>query len=206
MNAKWFFSTFILALAFFGIFQDKGVSPNQEIALEFVDAKVAQKDIQTAIESLKKQLLEAGATNIKVQESDNNTLKISYYSDVNVANIKEALAKEHQIVLDYSEHTSQHQNEDSNSEPTDKVSNYNLDVYEIKNGTDTSNFGGKYVLEVNYDNDRFTNPNVHFPLLNVPVNKTDHIVKTAYRVNKYVVISIDNTSHKEPEVRAGPSC
>ncbi|TYA84392.1 hypothetical protein [Seonamhaeicola marinus] len=201
MNAKWFFSTFLIVLAYFGFFQDKDLAPNQQVVLEFVNTAVAKEDVQKAIEDVRQQLLDAGATNIKVQEAKDNTLKISYYSVVTVANIKQVLTKDQSLVIDYASNTT---DSNSSSSPVDSSSNYNLDVHEIKASSDASNLGGKYVLEVKYDSDRFTNPNVYFPLVNTQVNKTDHIVKTAYKVNKYVVVAIDNTSHKEPEVRAGP--
>ncbi len=199
MNAKWFFSTFLILLAFFGVFHEEVSAPNQEIILEFVDVEVPENDVQKAIENVKQQLLNAGARNIKVQEAKNGTLKISYYSAVTVDNIKEALSKENNLVLNS---TSKKQTDHSSS--SSEHSEYNLDIYELNRGTDISGFDGKYVLEIKSDIDRLSNPNSYVSLGDIAIDKTDQLFKTAYRVNKYVVITIDNTSHKEPEVRAGP--
>ncbi len=201
MNAKWFFSTFLILLAFFGVFHEEVSAPNQEIILEFVDVEVPENDVQKAIENVKQQLLDVGATNIKVQEAKNGTLKISYYSTVTVDNIKEALSlsNENDLVLNS---TSKKQTDHSNS--SSELSEYNLDIYELNKGTDISGFDGKYVLEIKSDIDRLSNPNSYVSSGHITIDKTDQLFKTAYRVNKYVVITIENTSHKEPEVRAGP--
>ncbi len=201
MNAKWFFSTFLILLAFFGVFHEEVSAPNQEIILEFVDVEVPENDVQKAIENVKQQLLDVGVTNIKVQEAKNGTLKISYYSTVTVDNIKEALSlsNENDLVLNS---TSKKQKDHSNS--SSELSEYNLDIYELNKGTDISGFDGKYVLEIKSDIDRLSNPNSYVSSGHITIDKTDQLFKTAYRVNKYVVVTIDNTSHKEPEVRAGP--
>ncbi|WP_299555541.1 hypothetical protein [Seonamhaeicola sp.] len=202
MNAKWYFSTLIIALTLLGVCQKQDPVPNQEIVMEFANAEVAKDDVQAAIANVREQLQEVGATNIKVQEAENGTLKITYHSHVKVANIKEILSKEDHLVLGYA---SDNQDE-SDSHASDEPSGYNLDVYEIRKGSEPSSLGGKYVLEIKFDYDRFTNPNVYFPLENQAVSKSDHSIKTAYKVNRNIAIAIDNTSHKEPEVRAGPNC
>ncbi|TXE09901.1 hypothetical protein FUA26_10465 [Seonamhaeicola algicola] len=201
MNAKWFFSTFILAFAFFGVFQKQVTVPNQEVVLEFVNsASITKQTVQSAINNVKEQLQSVGATNIKVQEEKNGTLKISYYSAINVANVQQLLAKKHGLVLE------QVPFEQENDGSSSSKSSYNVNVYEIKKGSDPSSLNGKHIIEIKYDSDRFTNPNVYFPLISVAINKTNHLVKTAYRVNKQVQVTIKNIPHKVPEVRAGPNC
>ena len=201
MNAKWYFSTLIIALTLLSVCQKQDAVPNQEIVMEFANIEVAKNDVQIAIANIKQQLQAVGATNIKVKEAENGALKITYYSHVNVANIKEILSKENHLVLDYANNQGQ-----NDSHSSDKQSNYNLDVYEIRKGIDASSFDGKYVLEIKYDYDRFSNPNIYISFQNVTVSKTGHSIKTAYKVNRNIIIAINNTSHKEPEVRAGPIC
>lgn len=202
MNAKWYFSTLIIALTLLGVCQKQDPVANQEIVMEFIDVQTTEEDVQEAIADIKVRLLDVGASNIKVQEAKGGTLKITYHSDVNVTSIKQILSKDSHLVLEYA---SSHSSKDSR--PSDDTSDYNLDVYEIKQGTESSNLGGgKYVLEVKYDYDRFTNPNVYFPFINKVTCKLNHSIKTAYKVNRKIAVAIDNTSHKEPEVRAGPNC
>ncbi|WP_406682789.1 hypothetical protein N1F78_08800 [Seonamhaeicola sp. MEBiC1930] len=200
MNAKWYFSTLIIALTLLGVCQKQDPVPNQEIVMEFVDVQTTEDDVQNAIADVKETLQNVGATHIEVQEADNGTLKFTYHSNVKAANIKEILSKDNHLVFGYASN-----NQNSNdSHSSDEPSNYNLDVYEIKKSTESSSLGGKYVLEIKYDYDRFTNPNVYFPLENVGINKSDHLIKIAFKANRNIAIAIDNTSHKEPEVRAGP--
>ncbi|WP_282135099.1 hypothetical protein [Seonamhaeicola maritimus] len=203
MNAKWYFSTLIIALTLLGVCQKQVSVPNQEIVMEFVDVDVTSNYVQTAIADVKGQLQGIGAQNIKVQKEQNGTLKITYFSNVKVASIKEVLSKENHIVLGYATNV---QNENGNSSSNDSSNNYNLDVYEIKKGTESSSLGGKYVLEIKYDYDRFSNPNVYVPYESTKISKIDRSVKTAYRVNRNIAIAIDNNSYQKPEVRAGPNC
>ncbi|TWO32533.1 hypothetical protein E1J38_006575 [Seonamhaeicola sediminis] len=199
MNAKWYFSTLIIALTLLGVCQKQDPLPNQEIVMEFVNAETTKDDVQNVIADIKKQLQEVGATSIEVQETENSTLKITYHSKVKAVSIKEMLSKEKHLVFDYASN-----NKDTGG--TNKPSKYNLDVYDIRKGSESSNLGGKYVLEIKYDYDRFSNPNVYFSLGNQPSDKSDHLIRIAYKVSQSIAIAIDNTSHKEPEVRAGPIC
>jgi hypothetical protein len=67
MNAKWYISTLFLILIYFGEFHEQVSIPNQEIVLEFVDAKINQKNIKNTITDVKEKLLKIGVSNIKIQ-------------------------------------------------------------------------------------------------------------------------------------------
>ncbi len=195
MQAKWYVSTLFLLFIYFGAFQEKVSIPNQEIVLEFVDAKIDQKDIENTIAEVREKLLEVGIENIIINNSKNGTLKISYYSIVHIDNIKEALAEENNLVL----------NKDSdNREKNENSSNYNIDIYEITNETDIFNSDYKFVFEIKYNSDRFSTVDYLALAKNIDQYKTDQLFKVAYKINKNSPFTKDRTSYKEPEVRAGP--
>lgn len=195
MNAKWYISTLFLALIYFGAFQEPISTPNQEIVLKFVDSKINEKEITNTIIDVKEKLLKVGVSNIKIQETQSGTLKISYYSIVDIDNIKEALAKENQLVL----------NQKSNNKERKKTSSdYKIDVYDLTDTSDFSTKDDKFVFEIKYNSDRFTtNYNPAF-FKNNKTHKADQLYKTAFKANKNCPFTKDHTSHQEPEVRAGP--
>ena len=193
MKAKWYFGTLLLIFICFGAFQEQVSIPNQEIVLEFVDAKINKKDIDNTIAEVKEKLLKIGVENIHIEEKQKGTLKISYYSNFQIENIKKELAKEDKIVLN------------KNSNPKEKhSSNYSIDIHELKSGTDVSSSDHNLIFEIKYNSDRYTTYNYYAFLKKSDTYKVDQIFKTTYKVNKNNPFTKDRTSHKEPEVRAGP--
>ena len=140
MNSRWYISTLFLIFIYFGTFQEQVSMPNQEIVLEFVDVKIDQKDIKNTIADVREKLLEIGVSNIKIQETKNNTLKISYYSIINTDNIKEALLEESQLALNQKS-----ENEEGNNTYLD----YKIDVYELTDRTDISKQNDQFVFDNN---------------------------------------------------------
>lgn len=204
MKMRWYFCTLIIILAISGtVYQQQHTIANQEIAFQFSNTDHTSKDVQNTIASITKQLDDFGVENIQVKEEEGE-LKISYYSDADVASIKEILSKEIAISVDYD--TNNQQKGQDNS-PIDKEAiSYNLDIYEIQNGNDSQwDFDGKYVLEFESKADRFFNPNLYVSTLDSDENENTRLVKVAYKINRSVAIEIDNFSYKIPEVRAGPT-
>lgn len=201
MNSRRYIGALIIVLTFLGVvYQQQNTLPNQEIILQFKDVKVTSAETQSTIAIVKKQLQNLGANNIQVKETQDGTLKITYYSDTNVINIKKTLSQEKKLVLDYST------NSESSNLPVENSSiGYNLDVYEIKQGNETDwNLVENNVLEQKPENDRFFNPNF-FVLINIKYSSDkDLVTKVAYKVRRNVALAIDSTSHNIPEVRAGP--
>jgi len=206
MKKRWYISTLVVILTFLGVICHEQVSlPNQQIVLQFANTETTFNQAQKTIAIVKKQLQELGVHNIQVAEIQNGSLRISYYSDTDVASIKETFSKEKSIVLDYSAFN---QDEVPVKLPSNKDSfSYDLDIYEIDNGDHSgSGLNGKYVLEPKPKNDRFFNPNVYLSSKTIEVSDKDSLVKVAYKIRRNLIISIDDTLHKIPEVRAGPLC
>lgn len=199
MKTKWYACALLIVFIFLGATQENTVVPNQEIVLEFVDLKIAKKDIEDTIYSVKERLVEAGASNIQVQETENGALKITYYSIVNVANIKEVLSKNN--LLGFEKYPLENKEENF---PLSKFSTYNIDVYELTLDTNISNFDGNSILEIKYDSQRYTNSETYASANSILIDEAKRVFKTAYRINKSLLIIKENTSNYKPEVRAGP--
>ncbi len=204
MKKKWYFRILTTALTLLVVVQQQTVVPNQEIVLEFINGEVTSLEAQKAIAIVKKQLQSIGVENARIsRELKNGTLKIAYYSDADVAFIKRILSEKQNVALD---HVFYDQNEDGNQFPLNQNSkDYNLDVYEIQKSRDFgSDFNGISVLEVKQEQDGDYNPNVPSFITGVEANDINSLIKVAQKTHTNIAIAIDNTSHKIPEVRAGP--
>lgn len=197
MKTKWYFGTLIVILALFGVCQENLIVPNQEIVLQFSSTTISSSEAKIAITNVKEQLETIGVSKVDIREEANGRLVISYFSDITVANVKDALSTV-TLAIDYAS------NEGNQSElPTKQT--YNIDVFEITKSSDTG-FGssGKFVFELKQDYDRFSNPNVFVYATEVPSVEKNVEVQVAYKQNKTIAIAINNIPHQIPECRAGP--
>lgn len=195
MKAKWYVSALLFISLCFGAFQEQVYEPNQEIVLEFTNTSRTENSVAFTINQIKASLLKIGATNIKIQNNKNGSLKIGYYSTLDVQDVKAILTEKKQLNL--LEQSKQKENKEISSI-------YNLDVYELKEQTDlSSTTDNKFILEIKYQSDRFTTN--HFSDLSKNLEyKANRYFKTAFKISKSNPFAKDFTSHKEPEVRAGP--
>ncbi|MFD1163924.1 hypothetical protein [Hwangdonia seohaensis] len=202
MNSKWYFSALIVIITLFGAFsQQQTIVPNQEIVLQFTDASITPDESQKTIAIVKQQLQDLGVSNIQIKEEEGGKLKITYHSDADVASIKKTFSKEKNLILDAALNN---ENEDSSKLPFDENTvSYKLDVYEIQNGHDAPwDLNGTSVVELKPESKRLSNPNLYAFINAFDVNESGE--KVAYKTHYNIAIAIDNTSHKIPEVRAGP--
>ncbi len=200
MNFRWYISTLIIILTLLGVVDQQQISvPNQEIVLEFTDTEVSSNHAQNTIANIKVQLEGLGAANIQVTEEECGKLIISYYSDVDIARIKESLSEDENLVLNDA-----NPNEERSNFPKDKNSgSYNFNVYEIQKDSGSDwDLNGTYVAELKSEGNRFSNPNVYAFVDNTESREATE--KIAFIVHYNIVLGIDNTSYKIPEVRAGP--
>ncbi|MCF6308665.1 MAG: hypothetical protein L3J09_12040 [Flavobacteriaceae bacterium] len=202
MKTKWYFGTFIFLLTLFVVNQQQISIPNQQIVIQFVNNEVASVEVQQTIATIKKQLKLIGVEHIQIRESENGSLKISYFSDVNIASIKKIISEENEFQLGVS---SISQNETSNEAPLKEKSNtYKLDVYEIQKGDDSEKDLNRLAFELKPEIDRFFKPNVYLLKIEIDVWKTNKIEKVAFTIQKNIATEINKVSHIIPEVRAGP--
>jgi hypothetical protein len=196
MKFRWYIGVLLLLFACIGAFQDQASVPNQEVVLEFVDEKVDENDIKSTIADVQEKLLEIGVSNIQVTEKKGNTLKISYYSITPIDNIKEILLEENQLIVD------QNSDDKNKEEKRDSSADYKINVYKLTDDTKLAN-KDKLVFENQYKTDRSIVYNYGF-VKSSKVSKANQLYKTAYNNYKNNPFTKDYTSHKEPEVRAGP--
>lgn len=201
MKNKWYISVLIFALAIIGISLEQTSVPNQEIVLQFAEDEVSLPQTKEAIAQVKSQLEAVDVDNIKIQELGNGTLKITYYSDIDVSEIKKIFSTE-TVALDYTSYDSDRKGTEI---PSDKeLKSYQLDVYEIQDINDIVDSSGN-VVESKSEIIRFSTPDTY-----ASINKQNRVVKNkteklAYTVHKNIAIAIDNAEYKIPEVRAGPT-
>lgn len=203
MIAKWFFSTLIVVLALFGISSGQVATPNQEIVVQFNDDEVTLDEAQNAIAIVKKQLQIIGVENIRVLEGDDNGLKITYYSDVDVAVIKRIFSEGKKLELGSISYSQEKEPVEFPSK--NNSTSYKLNVCEIHVSPDAEiDFNG-YLLEVTSGNDSYFNPIVYFTVNEIDVRERNRIEKVAYTVQSTIALRLDCSSHNIPEVRAGPA-
>jgi len=205
MIARWCISVLIFSLTLFGVVAQQHILvPNQEIVLQFEDVDLTSKQTENTVAIVKQQLQDIGAENIQVLSLENGTLKITYYSDTEVAIIKETFSEENNLVIHL---TTQTQDEDSSNFPFEESNiSYNLDVYEIQNGHDSGwGFDGAIGLEFEPKSDRFLDPN--YPSIeHIGYQYEDYLIQVAYKTRREITIQISDPLHTIPEVRAGPIC
>ena len=191
----------ILILTFLGVASQQQIAvANQEIVLQFSDIEITSQEVQNTVASVKSQLQDLGIDNIIINEGEAGKLKITYYSDVDIASVKEILYKGKKVTIDYAFN----KQEGHKGPLKDAVINYNIDVYEIQNTNDIDLGFDGFVLEKQSEYDRYCEPNVFVPSPVIAINRDDIIVKVSYKVWRHIETSMDNHPYSFPEVRAGP--
>ena len=201
MKLKWCILLCVITLI--GIASQQQVCfPNQEIVLRFTNDEVTSNDAQNAITIVKNQLLNIGANNIQVIKSRKGDLKITYYSDTDVASIKELLSKEGNIELDYI--NSNQENKPAKSPSKDHLKSYDIDVFEIKKQDTRFHLDGTCAFERKLESPRFFIPNLLALTNGISFNDLNRVLKETYKFRKDGSITIEITSNKIPDGRAGP--
>ncbi len=202
MKVKLHIGVLILILTVLGVASQQQIPvANQEIVLQFTDIEVTSAEAQNALSIVKNQLLDLGVDDIKIKKEESGKLRITYYSDVNVALVKETLSKEKRIQFNYASNKKEEGQEHSSD---GEVINYDIIIYEIQNTHDTNLVFNGYVLETKSENDRVFEPNVFLPTRIIDVGEDDSIAKITFKIWRNVDHSRDNPSYIFPEVRAGP--
>lgn len=190
MKSKWYFGTLLAAFAFFVASQQQIAVPNQQIDFHFSDQQATVSQTEVVISAIKNQLQVIGAKNTQVTEQ-NGTLKITYYSDVDVENVKAILLHNQETVyLDDNKYSNQ---------------SYNLDVSEIKTSTPSgAGFDGDYMVEAKQEYLRASQVVLTFSAIAENTLQLTLPSFTTHKVNTNISISIDKGTFNIPEGRAGP--
>ncbi|PTX61178.1 hypothetical protein C8N46_105335 [Kordia periserrulae] len=206
MIAKKYFSAFIILLVLFGFYQEQTPAPNQEIELQFAENAAVSSETVEVIQAIKEQLRSLGVEYIQVR-AQGQTLKISYFSQENVAAIKEVLLAKGFLATDTIPVIPTEDNHENGTLQTyADVDTYKIDVYELQSAGDSFNgVHGKYILELHKEYDKSPTPN---SFANTSVFFTGAIDTTTfeltYTISAYTTIPKENNTHEIPDVRAGP--
>jgi hypothetical protein len=199
MKNLWFYSGLLFVLAIFGIGSERIAVPNQEIVIQFSDVDVTLEETQDAIAVVKGQLESIAVANLQLQELGNGTLKITYYSTIDVSQVRELLLNGRTLAQETSIH-----NENETEFPFEKDGKYyEIGIQTIQDAQDLVGTSEGF-LESKSEATRYVTPtsgNILHTIFNNEVIASDAV---AYAVYRYVMITVDGSSYKIPEVRAGP--
>ena len=195
MKLKWYICTLIVSLTLLSVIQRQQINiPNQEIVIQFQDKALSASNAEISITNIKQRLQEIGVTSVEVVSSEDGLFRIVYYSDTDVNSIKEELSSESLLVFN-----------DTNSSPKDKSSNYDFEVFEIKDAKDSKwDFDGHLVDQFNFKSDRSFQLEFYNSAITLKEKLLDSYNHLALKVNRDITFVSDNTSYNIPEVRAGP--
>ncbi|CAM3300972.1 hypothetical protein [Aequorivita lipolytica] len=202
MNCKWYIPVFIIILAAFGVGLERSTLPNQEIIVQFNAENVSSSQAQRAIANITSQLKSVGIANIVVSEMHDGKLKVTYYSATDVAVIKGLFGKQDKLELG---DTAFNETEDSSKIPFSNHSNiYKLDVIKIQKdyGSNIGLQGLPVVVKSAKDN--YLKPIISLSASEINFDLKQRDENVAYKNYRDISLLIDITSHKIPEVRAGP--
>lgn len=203
MNWRWYIPILLIALTFFGGSLEQSALPNQEIVVQFNAEKVSDSEAQQAIARITSQLKSVGVQNVVVSKIHGSRLKVTYYSTTDVITIKNLFKEEGKLQLD---DTAFNEKQTSSEIPFSKnTSIYKLDVVKLQK--DYSANSGLQGLPIILKSAKDTYLK---PIISLCVSETEFILKqqkeqVAFKNYRSVSLLIDTTSHKIPEVRAGPS-
>lgn len=197
MKNTWYLGFLVIALTFLGISLDKKTSANQEIILKFTNLSVTEGETQDVLRFVKEQLKEVAVGDIQIKTSGNGTLKISYYSDAAIADIKELFSEKSSLVL-----TNGLYDDESSHPEKEDFEGYELDVFEIQTPNESVGSEGT-VVEFKTESVRFYTPDVYSFTETYTTTKTTTIA-VIYHTYATIALAIDQNSCTVPQVRAGP--
>lgn len=175
---------------------------NQEIVVRFDSQSVSATEAQLAVSKITNQLKSLGVADVQVSELHDGKLKVTYYSTIDVTVIKDLLVKQNNLQLERTASNSDIPFEiPFNSDPK----TYKLDVVLIQkdNGSNVGLQGLPMVVKSSKD---YLKPiffqNASENNLNLGICDESR----AFKIHHNFSLSMDDSSHIFPEVRAGPVC
>lgn len=200
MKNKWYLIAFVVTLAIVGISLEQKEVPNQEIHIQFSDTEAKQDQIQHAVALVKNELNSLKIDNLRIEELANETLKISYYSDVAISDIRKVLSDAIEVGRTDGSYTAY----DNSQLPFEKeIAPYHLDIYKIQETKDL-NGATSDVLEPKSEATRSSSVKSYATLSKLTLKQQNNTEKIVYNAYTKGAIALNNSSNKIPESRAGP--
>ena len=205
MKFQKYIGALVLLLSGLGIFsQYDTVKPNQEIVIQFQGIETSPQNVEDALASVRQKLNHIGVADIEISESQDGTLKISYFSTHEVTEIKRLLFENKGLDISSSNIILEEPNSELPSENTSD--SYHLKVFEIQKQSDIgSGLTGKSIIVQKPDIERFLDPNYSLGIFqNQYLDTSRHEEESSLILQGTQVVSVSQ-SYKIPETRAGPA-
>lgn len=204
MIKKWYFNVLLSTFALLFVMHKQTIIPNQEILLEFSDHQITDTEARRALAIIKRQLESVGVKNTRILWLRDGSLKISYYSDSDIAVINELLSQKRYTGYDVA-FLGKAGNAD-HLPIQDHETGYTLKVRELQG---TKDVNSTYLIpgrtKIAKDPELYSGGTNTFAAdKTTEVNiKNIGIQRSQIRL-LYSVAKNENTSRKIPQVRAGP--
>lgn len=179
-------------------------APNQEILVQFSNEGVTPHLAINTIESVQRQLQSIGAKQIQVAKVTNGTIKVRYFSSIDVAIVKALFSSEKNIDFGYANFNDNEEEDSSNFPFEENFYTYHLNVSEIEDSSKRDLGNNGVLVEVKFVRDPYVNPIAYVSTSEKDFSLKKHISTLQNKLYVNSVIFKDNASYKIPEVRAGP--
>lgn len=177
-------------------------NPNQEIVVRFNAVSIDSDEVQRAIADIRNQLESIGIEQVHVSDILDGKLKVTYYSDEDISVVKNLFLEQDKLQLG---DTAFNDKDGSTKIPFEQNHyTYKLDVVKIQqdSGSDIGLHGT--LVEIKSANDQYLKPILSLATSEVDLSLKYTIKSAGCKTYPNISLLINDSSHKIPEVRAGP--
>jgi hypothetical protein len=201
MQTKWYLRSFLILVVLVGLTLEQIAQPNQQIVVEFAGDSISLYNAQNTIAAVTNKLHDIGAKSIKVKQSANGVLTISYYSTIDTEAVKGMLSSNKEV---FEGVASNHSSPKNQAPPFDTSSVYKLDVYEIQQQYDIKPDLNGLVLTFEGKTHRYFIAKVYGAIGGNQIAQQNKITTVSLIAQGAVSLLLTEFSYKIPQVRAGP--
>ena len=201
MQTKWYLRSFVILVVLIGLTLEQIAQPNQQIVVEFAGDSISLYNAQNTIAAVTNKLHDIGAKSIKVKQSANGVLTISYYSTIDTEAVKGMLSSNKEVLEGVASDSSSPKNQ---APPFDTSSVYKLDVYEIQQQYDIKPDLNGLALTFEGKTHRYFIAKVYGAIGGNQIAQQNKITTVSFIAQGAVSLVLTDFSYKIPQVRAGP--
>ena len=201
MQTKWYLRSFLFLVVLVGLTLEQIEQPNQQIVVEFAGDSISLYNAQNTIAAVTNKLHDIGAKSIKVKQSANGVLTISYYSTIDTEAVKGMLSSNKEV---FEGVASNHSSPKNQAPPFDTSSVYKIDVYEIQQQYDIKPDLNGLVLTFEGKTHRYFIAKVYGAIGGNQIAQQNKITTVSLIAQGAVSLLLTEFSYKIPQVRAGP--
>jgi hypothetical protein len=201
MQTKWYLRSFVILVVLVGLTLEQIAQPNQQIVVEFAGDSISLSNAQKTLAAVTNKLQAIGAKSIKVEQSANGVLTISYYSTIDTEAVKGMLSSNKEALEGVASDSSF---PNKQVPPFDTSSVYKLDVYEIQQQYDIKPDLNGLVLTFEGKTHRYFIAKVYGAIGGNQIAQQNKITTVSLIAQGAVSLLLTEFSYKIPQVRAGP--